>query len=224
MATPPTIHVRALDADFGRALADQLNERGFAAASAPDGDAPAQDRDGVVLDVDGRDLDTVVATVRATRAAGDAVIVAIGSELPATSRIDLLAAGADDAVPKPVVVDELALRLRTVFRRAEETTATATDQIGPLRFDAARLELSCRDEAVRVRQREFDLLRYLGRRVGQTVARGQLMADVWGQPRGNDGTVTVHVNRLRAHLDQLGCDEVSVETVHGSGYRLAVCD
>lgn len=224
MAKPPTIQVLARDVELGKTLADQLTERGFAAGSSAGADPVVHDHDGVVIDVDGQDPDTIVPAVRAARAAGDAVIVAIGSELPATRRIELLAAGADDALPKPVVVDELALRLWTVFRRSEGTTDSPTDRIGPLRLDPGRRELSCRDESVRVRQRELDLLRYLGQRVGQTVARGQLMADVWGQPRGNDGTVTVHVNRLRTHLDQLGCDEVSVETVHGSGYRLAVCD
>ena len=67
MAKPPTIRVLARDIGLGRALAHQLNERGFAARPEAEMEPVVGDHDGVVIDVDGYDLDTILPTVRAAR-------------------------------------------------------------------------------------------------------------------------------------------------------------
>lgn len=225
MASSPPVTVVG-SSPASESLRVELSRRGFDPSLVRE--IPTPDSIGgqraVVVDVDGQDIDAVVRAIRDLRAGSELVVVVIGTDLAPVRRIELLAAGADDAVLKPVVVDELALRIRGVLRRSETVGTEPNDEIGQLVLDPESLQVDCGDRTIRLRHREFELLRYLGRRAGQIVDRGQLMADVWGQPRGNDGTLTVHVNRLRTHLAALGCDQVEVETVHGRGYRLRVCD
>jgi hypothetical protein len=70
--------------------------------------------------------------------------------------------------------------------------------------------------ALRLTRREFELLRHLAERHGQSVSRAQLMAQVWRDPRVSARTVDTHVRRLRA---KLGGYARALRTVRGSGYR-----
>jgi DNA-binding response OmpR family regulator len=72
-------------------------------------------------------------------------------------------------------------------------------------------------------RKEFDLLAYLARRVGQVVARRELLAEVWRQPYGGgDKTVDVHVSWLRRKLGESAAAPRYVHTVRGVGLKLVV--
>lgn len=59
------------------------------------------------------------------------------------------------------------------------------------------------------------------RNAGRTVTRSMLLNHVWDyhfEPQAN--VVDVHISRLRKKLDD-GFDAPMIETVRGSGYRIA---
>ena len=65
---------------------------------------------------------------------------------------------------------------------------------------------------------EFGLFRHLREREGRTVARHELLREVWGTPfTGGSNVVDAVVRSLRL---KLGPAALVVETVRGSGYRL----
>lgn len=71
--------------------------------------------------------------------------------------------------------------------------------------------------------REFDLLAFLARQPGRAFARNELLQRVWGD--GFDGyehTVNVHINRLRAKIEDDPREPRRLVTVWGVGYRLDV--
>jgi DNA-binding response OmpR family regulator len=71
-------------------------------------------------------------------------------------------------------------------------------------------------------QREFELLLFLARHPGQAFTRNQLMDHVWGYSFYTDtSTVTVHIRRLRAKLEETPERPRWIETVWGIGYRFA---
>ena len=71
-------------------------------------------------------------------------------------------------------------------------------------------------------QREFELLLFLARHPGQAFTRNQLMDLVWRYSFYTDtSTVTVHIRRLRAKIEQDPTQPRYVETVWGVGYRFA---
>jgi two-component system phosphate regulon response regulator PhoB len=69
---------------------------------------------------------------------------------------------------------------------------------------------------------EFRLLRFLIARPERVHSRAQLLDQVWGNDAYiEERTVDVHIRRLRQALEPVGQDGL-IETVRGSGYRLAV--
>jgi DNA-binding response OmpR family regulator len=137
-------------------------------------------------------------------------------------RIVGLELGADDYVTKPFSPRELAARVRTVLRRVQ-SSAPPVDRIsvGPLVVDAAAHEARLNGKRVQLTAKEFDLLWFLASNANRVFSRDQLMHRVWGYSSALDtGTVTVHVRRLRAKLENDASAPRLLETVWGVGYRL----
>jgi DNA-binding response OmpR family regulator len=73
---------------------------------------------------------------------------------------------------------------------------------------------------VRLTQREFDLLLFLARHPGRVFTRDELMQSIWQYSFYTDtSTVTVHIRRLRAKIEDDPADPLYVKTVWGMGYR-----
>lgn len=125
-------------------------------------------------------------------------------------RIYGLDLGADDYLPKPFELSELAARMRAVLRRGGHT---ASDSIafGPLKLDIEGRFAELAGEALALTAREWDLLKALVEADGRTVAKDRLQAD------GSGNVVEVYVSRLRPRLEGAG---LLIRTVRGFGYRL----
>jgi len=67
--------------------------------------------------------------------------------------------------------------------------------------------------------REFDLLSFLMDNQGLVFDRPTLLSKVWGWEFGDQSTVTVHVRRLRAKIEEDPADPKRIVTVWGTGYR-----
>lgn len=147
----------------------------------------------------------------------------------ARDRISGFEAGADDYLPKPFEPRELVLRINAILRRTPradtDVTPPAVLQLGKLRYDTARGELSDGTEPVRLTQTEATLLRILALRVGQPISREDLV-DQLGRDRrfGGESTqeraVDVQVTRLRRKLEPEPRRPRFLQTVRGEGYML----
>jgi DNA-binding response OmpR family regulator len=99
----------------------------------------------------------------------------------------------------------------------------------PLRFADLELDPATRDvrrggRAVRLRPKEYELLRALVTRAGAVASRGELLAEVWGYRDGvSSRTVDTHVAVLRRKLGHLPEEGGFIVTVAKAGYRLREC-
>jgi two-component system, OmpR family, response regulator ResD len=140
-----------------------------------------------------------------------------------SDRVIGLRLGADDYIVKPFSPAELVARVDAVLRRVD----TVPEHEPALRFDGLVVDPGGRrvqvDGAeVTLTHREFELLVFLARHPGQAFTRNQLMDHVWGYSFYTDtSTVTVHIRRLRAKLEETPERPRWIETVWGVGYRFA---
>jgi DNA-binding response OmpR family regulator len=141
------------------------------------------------------------------------LLTALGEE---DDRIAGLEAGADDYLTKPFSPRELALRVRSVLRRAPAAPSTVPLEInvGELTVSTASRLVTVAGEPVGLTNREFDLLLFFLTHTDTVYSREELLKRVWNWDFGDLSTVTVHVKRLRSKLG----DHHHVQTVWGRGY------
>jgi two-component system OmpR family response regulator len=134
-------------------------------------------------------------------------------------RIAGLRAGGDDYLVKPFAPSEMAARIEVLLRRGQQTESTIL-QVGSIRMDLIRREVTVAGEPVRLLQMEFRLLELLARSAGEAISRQIIFERVWGyyfDPGAN--LINVHIARLRKKLDRPGKPSAIV-TLKGEGYRL----
>ena len=149
------------------------------------------------------------------------MLTALGEE---TDRVVGFETGADDYVTKPFSPRELALRVRSVLRRARggglpDPPALGVIKDGNLVVDLGAHSVMLGESTLALTSREYDLLVFLMRRPRQAFSRDQLLAHVWGWTFGDTSTVTVHIRRLREKIEPDPTSPRRIVTVWGVGYR-----
>ncbi len=155
------------------------------------------------------------------RATSNVPIIMLTARDEDIDKIVGLEIGADDYLTKPFNPRELVARVKAILRRAEggAPPATATViQVGALRIDKQRREVTASGQELTMRTKEFDLLAALAENPGIVLTREQLLDRVWGYNfYGETRTVDVHVQHVRA---KLAGTRLGIATVRGVGYKL----
>ncbi len=179
----------------------------------------------VVLDLMLPEVDGL-AVIRRARAMGDTPILVLSAKGSTADRILGLTEGADDYLPKPFSPAELVVRVRSILRRSEATSADN----GATVLRTADLEIDRTRDRVTVAGREV-LLSALERRLlwtlldadGRTLSRDQLLDAIHGEGESDafDRAIDVYVKRLREKLGDDAAAPRYVATVRAVGYRAA---
>jgi len=156
---------------------------------------------------------------RAIRTGSNVPILMLTARDEKESRIMGLEIGADDYLAKPFEPRELSLRVANILKRTRPQRAPPAQSVrfGPFVFHMTSGELRRGDEAIRLTERECDMLRVLATHLGETVPRQALAGN--GEVV-SERTVDVQVNRLRRKIESDPANPLIVQTVRGVGYRL----
>ncbi len=228
MADPPTVLVVEDEESFIEALVVGLKREGFLVKVARDGaeavaifDAVRPDL--VLLDVmlprlSGID---VCRQLRSRSRVPIIMVTAKGSEIDTVVGLEV---GADDYVTKPYRLRELVARMRAVLRRAppgdEVPAGGDVLEVGDVRLDPERHEVSVRAVPVSLPLKEFELLELLLANAGRVLTRETLIDRVWGPHYvGDTKTLDVHVKRLRSKIEDDPSNPRRITTIRGLGYK-----
>ena len=146
-------------------------------------------------------------------------IIMLTAKSDTTGVVKGLESGADDYVVKPFNPKELVARIRTRLRPTPETS-TGTLTVGDLTVDVAGHEVKRGDTKINLTPLEFELLLALALKPQQVFTREMLLEQVWGYHyKADTRLVNVHVQRLRAKVEEDPDNPQIVMTVRGVGYR-----
>lgn len=154
-------------------------------------------------------------------------ILMLTSKSSEVDRILGLEIGADDYVTKPFSIKELMARVKAIFRRIEtirigDKHAGDIIRAGNLLIDQRTRSVTCKEKAITLTAKEFDLLSHFAAHPGRVFSRSELLHAVWGY--GHDGyehTVNSHMNRLRAKIEEDPAKPKYILTVWGVGYKFS---
>lgn len=153
------------------------------------------------------------------------MLTAKGSEIDKVLGLEM---GADDYVTKPFSTRELIARVKANMRRlkasaqVEEIKEESNDiTVGALIIQPEAYLVLKRGEAIELTHREFELLHYLAKHIGQVMTREHLLQTVWGYDYfGDVRTVDVTIRRLREKIEDNPSHPNWIVTRRGVGYYL----
>ncbi|HET7803899.1 MAG TPA: response regulator transcription factor [Pseudolabrys sp.] len=207
---------RRIASDVSRALAAS----GYVVETVSDGEeawfrGDTEDYSAVILDLGLPKMDGL-SVLKRWRANGRRMPVLILTARGSwAERVDGIDAGADDYLPKPFRMEELASRLRAIVRRSSGQ-ASSVVSIGDVTLDERQMKVSARGVPIALSPLEYRVVAYLMMRRGRVVAQAELDENVYG-PGEDHGSnaLEVLIGRVRR---KLGVN--LIETRRGFGYMV----
>jgi two-component system phosphate regulon response regulator OmpR len=229
-ATTETSHLLVVDDDarLRDLLQRFLTEQGFRVTAVADAGAArraiaAMMFDLLVLDVMMPGESGLSLTESLRRDGNEVPILMLTARGAPQDRISGFEHGVDDYLAKPFDPRELALRIRTILRRAAppppQALSSAPVQLGPRWFDIERAELRGPEGIVRLTGGEASLLQALARRVGEVLTREEIGAAL-GTPEAGERAIDVQVTRLRRKIEADPREPRFIQTMRHRGYVL----
>ncbi|MCS6900285.1 MAG: response regulator transcription factor [Myxococcales bacterium] len=209
-------------------LRDALEFEGFHVVSAARGReginlARQENPDAIILDLMLPDLNGYQVCEELRRWNSFVPILMLTARSQEIDKIRGLNAGADDYMTKPFSVGELIARLRAIFRRTARVSDATHDRFS---IGSAEVDLTAhavlRDGARHdLSFYEVELLRLLREKIGQPVARDEILSRVWGlEATSTNRTVDNCIVKLRRKIEAQPDRPSHILTVYGYGYKL----
>jgi two-component system KDP operon response regulator KdpE len=177
----------------------------------------------ILLDLGLPDGDGIDVT-RRIRAWNRVPIIVLSARGREEDKVAALDEGADDYLTKPFGVNELLARIRAALRRAASVSSgapAAVLEVGPLRVDQARREVTVDAREIRLTPIEYRLLVLLAGNAGKVLTHRQILKEVWGPPYVNEThNLRVFMAALRRKVEDDPARPRLLLTEPGVGYRM----
>lgn len=175
--------------------------------------------DGAILDIMMPKMDgiSVLKQVRANNISIPILMLTAKAEID--DRVVGLDAGADDYLTKPFSMKELMARIRAMTRRQSDTSDSVLTY-GNVKLDRSTYQLSTKTDAIRLANKEFQMMEMLLLHPGQVISSDQFMEKIWGfDSEAEQNVVWVYISYLRKKLSTLDAN-ISIKAARGLGYSL----
>lgn len=145
-------------------------------------------------------------------------ILFISARTSDDDQIIALSIGGDDYIQKPYSLSVLLAKVKAVLKRCgKREGANYADGWLSVDFDARQVLVN--GMPVKLTALEFKLLAYLIRNEGRMIPKQELFEKVWEDRFTGDGTLNVHIRKLREAIEREPGSPEYILTVWGEGYR-----
>lgn len=208
---------------------DYLSLSGYEVTLAGDGETglhlgQSGDFDLILLDLMLPGMDGF-AVCRKLREDTDIPILMVTARQEDIDKIRGLGLGADDYIEKPFSPSVLVARVKAHLSRYQRLTQgdrrpTGDIEIGGIRLNEQTHRVFVDGKEVSLKNKEYELLLFFMLNVDTVFSREALYERIWGlDAMGDNATVAVHINRLRAKIERDPENPRYIQTVWGAGYR-----
>ena len=135
--------------------------------------------------------------------------------------------GGDDYVKKPYTLSVLLAKVKAMLKRMDAYRKAANDseakedrilKDGAIWLDEGTMRVGIGEREIQLKAKEFKLFACLFEHRNTIVTKETLFNTVWGDTFFSDGTLNVHIRKLREKLEENPNEPKFIKTVWGTGY------
>ena len=137
-------------------------------------------------------------------------------------KIIALNIGGDDYIEKPYSLGVLLAKVKVMLRRfgaMEEKPQADIFTDGDLSVDKKNKTVTISGEPKKLTSMEFSLLCYLIENPDRLITKAELFDNVWKDKFTSDGTLNVHIRKLREAVEEDPKNPLRIQTVWKEGYK-----
>lgn len=183
--------------------------------------ASSEDYDAIILDRMLPKMDGIEICKKLRSEGNNTPVLLLTAKTQVEERVEGLDAGADDYLNKPFAFTELVARVKALSRRPNNFTQTVLE-VDNLTLNTTTYEVKRAGKLIELSKKEYTLLEFLMRNVGNVFNKYQLTEQVW--PYDSDvlpNTAQVYIGYLRNKIDRCAKNEKQlIKTVRNFGYKI----
>ena len=138
--------------------------------------------------------------------------------------------GGDDYIKKPYSLSVLLAKVKVIIKRYDALVLNAgssADSVSQgkddngcqnLRIDGDAMKVYVDEKDAGFKTKEFRLFQYLYENKNRVISKDELFANVWGDAFFSDGTLNVHIRKIREKIEENPNKPKYIKTIWGTGY------
>lgn len=137
--------------------------------------------------------------------------------------------GGDDYIKKPYALSVILAKVKVILKRyenrnflidgkADHTQEEERDVCGELKIDEDAMRVYIKGKDAGLKTKEFKLFHYLYVNKNKVITKDELFANVWGDAFFSDGTLNVHIRKIREKIEEDPNHPKYIKTIWGTGY------
>jgi two-component system, OmpR family, response regulator RegX3 len=129
--------------------------------------------------------------------------------------------GGDDYIKKPYSLSIILAKVKVILKRYESMNSQSLSQSETKKgiyVDTAAMKVFVEGKDVLLKTKEFKLFHYLYENKNKVITKDELFRNVWGDMFFSDGTLNVHIRKIREKVEENPNEPKYIKTIWGTGY------
>jgi two-component system response regulator RegX3 len=128
--------------------------------------------------------------------------------------------GGDDYIKKPYSLSVLSAKVKVMLKRLDDRTSVKRETREGLILDENTRRIYVNGQEIQLKNKEYNLFTYLYHNRNKVVTKEELFSKIWGDEFFSDGTLNVHIRKIREKIERNPNEPRYIKTVWGVGYIL----